>query len=83
VKNTLANRQAEAPFIEAVRKIAELVAPEHVSLGELTRYMGGYNKQKAVEHVVEAAKKDPLMTKVRLHLIYTELRKLADNGGFY
>jgi len=54
--------------------------PENISLQEVAKQFP-YSKTKAVERVVEAARQDPLLTKIRLHIIYTELRDLANNGG--
>jgi len=59
--------------VTALENLLDAVVPDFSILG--------YNKQRAIKEILEGTKKDPLMTKIRLHLIYTELKKLADNGG--
>jgi len=69
------------PLYAVIERLADLMLPETISWREIKSHVTGYSKQKAVEQVVEAAKKDPLFTRIRLHIIYSELRELANNGG--
>jgi len=70
-------------MLQAVERIAEAVFPDRISFTDIRQHLGGYNKAKAIKQLVEAASKDPLITKLKLHMIYAELKRLFDNGGFY
>lgn len=59
--------------VEALRNLLDTVVPDF--------NVFGYNKERAIAELLKRAQKEPLMTKLRLHLIYVELKKLADNGG--
>jgi len=67
--------------VEALDKIVDMVLPYSVDWSQVKDHITGYNREKAKAKVLEKAKGDPLFTKIRLHLIYVELKKLADNGG--
>lgn len=41
----------------------------------------GYTKKDVIKTIKEESERDPIMTKLRLMTIYTELKKLVDNGG--
>jgi len=75
-------RQSEEVLLRAVERIGEAVFPERISLGDIRQHLGGYNKARAVKQLVEAASQDPLITRLKLHMVYAELKRLFDNGGF-
>jgi len=72
--------KSDEPLYDAIKRLADLMLPASISLQDVAKQFP-YSKSKAVEQVVEAARQDPLLTKIRLHIIYTELRNLANNGG--
>jgi len=55
--------------------------PSKIDFSQIKQHLGGYKKEKAIEQLLEACKKDPEMTKLKLHLVYAKLKMLADNGG--
>jgi len=65
----------------ALERILDAVMPQKVSLTDVKEHLGGYDREKAKEKIIQAAMRDPLLTKIKLHLIYVELKKLANNGG--
>jgi len=67
--------------LKSIESLAELMLPDRIDLSDIRAHLRGYSKRKAVEEVVERAKRDPLITKLKLGIAYTELRKLAQNGG--
>ena len=67
--------------VSALRNVAETVFPHRISLKDITRHARGYNREVAIEQLIEKAKESPDMTKLKLYIIYTELKKVADNGG--
>lgn len=67
--------------IEALEKIGQLVFPDSINWKSVTKHLRGYNKEKAIQQMIEAAKKDPLLTRLKLFLVFTELEKLKNNGG--
>jgi len=71
------NNELEA----ALERILEAVMPQSVSVADVKEHLTGYNRKKAMEKIIQAAMREPLLTKIKLHLIYVELRKLANNGG--
>jgi len=66
---------------KALENILNAVMPQSVSLSDVKDHLTGYNRKKAMEKILQAAMREPLFTKIKLHTIYVELRKLADNGG--
>ena len=66
---------------EAIEKLADVLLPARIPLTDLKAHLKGYNKDKAVKQVVERARAEPLITKIRLHLIYARLEDLFNNGG--
>jgi len=66
---------------EAVEKMADLMIPSTLTLrpDELMHLLSGYDRHKIVELAVKYAKEDPYL-KLRLHIIYTKLKQLVDNG---
>jgi len=71
----------KAETVEALEKIVDMILPYSVDWSEVKDHITGYNREKAKAKFMEKAKGDPLFTKIRLNLIYVELKKLADNGG--
>jgi len=77
VRNTSESNELEA----VLERILDAVMPQSVSLADVKDHLGGYNRNKAKEKIIQAAMREPLLTKIKLHLIYVELMKLANNGG--
>jgi len=67
--------------VKALEKIGEIVFPDKIELRDVTQHLRGYNKEKAIEQLIERAREDPLMTRLKLFLVWTELDKLKNNGG--
>jgi len=72
---------ASSEMEAALERILDAVMPQKVSLADVKEHLGGYNRKKAMEKIIQAAMREPLLTKIKLHLIYVELKKLANNGG--
>jgi len=69
------------PIYQAVKRLAETLLPDSISWEDVKDHIPKYDKAKAVREVVLRAQRDPFFTKLKLHIIYTELKELADNGG--
>ena len=69
-------------MFQTIEKLADLMLPSKIPLSELKDHLRGYNKTKAIEQLVERAREDPIITKVRLMAIYANLEDLFNNGGF-
>jgi len=67
--------------IKALEKMGEIVFPDKIEWKDISKHMKGYDKEKAIGQMVEAAKRDPAMTRLKLFMLYTELQHLANNGG--
>jgi len=65
----------------ALEHIAQIVLPSKIPFSQIKQQLGGYSKEKTIQQFLEACKKDPEMTKLKLHLVYAKLKMLADNGG--
>ena len=68
---------------QALQKIAELVLPSELKL-DVWKYArhGGYDKKLAVEDFLVGCRKQPLVTRLKLFCVYTELLRLYDKEMF-
>ena len=66
---------------KTIEELGNLLLPERIPLSELKGHLKGYKKAKAVEQLVERARADPIITKVKLHLVYARLQYFFNNGG--
>lgn len=69
------------PIFQAVKRLAEVMLPDSISWDDVKDHIPKYDKAKAVHEVVLRARRDPIFTKMKLYIVYTELKQLADNGG--
>lgn len=67
--------------VKALENIGRTVLPSRINFKDVTKHLRGYNKERAIEQMIEGAKRDPLMTRLKLFLVLTELEKLKNNGG--
>ncbi|NVM23524.1 MAG: hypothetical protein HWN68_17295 [Desulfobacterales bacterium] len=67
--------------VEALRRIGEIVFPDSISWKAVTKHLRGYDKERAIEQMIEGAKRDPLLTRLKLFCVFTELERLKNNGG--
>jgi len=68
-------------FVQCLERIADLVLPSRLNV-DLWKYArhGGYDKKMAVEDFVQGCKANPLVTELKLFVVYTELQKLYHAG---
>jgi len=67
--------------LKALEHIATVVFPSKINFSQIKQHMTGYKKETAIQQFLEACKKDPTMTRLKLHLVYAKLKMLVDNGG--
>jgi len=68
-------------FEQALERVAELVLPSELKV-DVWKYArhGGYDKKLAVQDFLEGCKAQPLVTKLKLFCVYTELLRLYEKG---
>ena len=67
--------------VKALENIGRTVFPSRINFKDVTKHLRGYNKERAIEQMIEGAKQDPVMTRMKLFVVFTELEKLKNNGG--
>ena len=66
---------------ETIESLADLLLPETLPFSEVRQHLKGYDKSVAIRQIVERARQDPLITRLRLWLVYGKLDELLNNGG--
>jgi len=67
--------------VKALENILEIVVPHRVDVRDIGKHLRGYDRQKAIETILERAIADPLLTKVKLMAVYGILDAAVKNGG--
>ena len=80
-QDTKSDEQQSDLMCKTVEELGDLLLPDRIPLSELRGHLKGYRKAKAVEQLVERARADPTITKLKLHLVYARLEYFFNNGG--
>lgn len=73
--------QQDEKMFATIQEIAEMLLPERISFSDISKHLRGYDKGKAVDDVVGHAREEPLLTRLRLMMVYSKLHELYKNGG--
>ena len=73
--------QDSEPMYETIESLADLLLPDVIPFNEVRQHLKGYDKKKAIHQIVERAREEPAITRLRLWIVYGKLDELLNNGG--
>ena len=57
------------PMYETIESLADLLLPETIPFSEVRQHLKGYDKKKAIRQIVEGAREDPAISRLRLWIV--------------